>query len=179
MQIIEFFLWKNQKCNRINRICSLLIIILLWLQPVVYYLICYYYNGDRLSRSIKNRHLVILVIGSLLFTYCFIYTLKTNDNICSLADKQTCRLVWAPMDYLANKKTLIFIITFIMYFLMFKIAPEFPSGKYYLSDNLSYLLLFFTIISIIYFKGLYFISIFGSVFCLLCIFYGVLRLFNI
>ncbi len=179
MQIIEFFLWKNQKCNQTNRIGSFMIIFLLWLQPFLYYWICYYFNSKRMSVTIKKRNIVLLTIGSLLFLYCFLFTLKSKDKMCSLADKDTCRLVWAPMEYVSNKKLGIFLLTCVMYFVMFGIAPEFPSDKYTISGNISYLLLIFTIISLMYFKGFYFISIFGSVFCLLCLFYGVLRIFRI
>ena len=106
MQIIEYFLWKNQTCNKINKLCSLFIVVLLWLQPLLYYCVCYLFNKDKLSFTTKRSHLILLLFGSLLFLYCFIYIINNDKNICSLADKATCRLSWSPMEYIYNHKIL-------------------------------------------------------------------------
>ena len=53
IQLLEFFLWRNQKCDQVNRNLSLLIVVILWLQPFLYYWVCYYYDGS-LPASRKN-----------------------------------------------------------------------------------------------------------------------------
>ena len=39
MQLIEYVLWQNQVCNDRNRIASYFIAILLFLQPLIYYIV--------------------------------------------------------------------------------------------------------------------------------------------
>jgi len=41
MQLIEYFLWNNQKCNKINHVFSLLIIVVLYLQGIITSLLYY------------------------------------------------------------------------------------------------------------------------------------------
>ena len=45
MQLIEYFLWTNNKCNMKNITLSHLGVITLFIQPIILYLSIVYYNG--------------------------------------------------------------------------------------------------------------------------------------
>lgn len=113
MQLLEYFLWKNQKCEIINHYLSLLIIVLITLQPILginYYI--YLFN-----KTIFNKNFV--------FIYCILYILlslyilnKLNSKkLCSKPTSKSCRLNWDAFDKLAKNFPRYFGLSFfILYF---------------------------------------------------------------
>jgi hypothetical protein len=93
MQLIEYFLWKNQKCsNLVNHYFTLLIPFILFLQPVVTSLFYLF-----LFKPIINLYIVILLIILICYTIYEIYLLNyLNKNyiLCSVPSKKNCRLIW-------------------------------------------------------------------------------------
>ena len=51
MQLIEYILWKNIKCNKINQFVTKLIPLYLYLQPIVLLTCIYFYNISYIQRK--------------------------------------------------------------------------------------------------------------------------------
>tara|TARA_B100000674_G_C37776656_1_gene885192 strand:- start:73 stop:795 length:723 start_codon:yes stop_codon:yes gene_type:complete len=118
MQLIEYFLWKNQSCNKINHMFSLLVIVLLTAQPIL--ASNYYYHLYK-NNTIVSGNLVLLY--SIIFTLFSIYLLYliNQSNLCSTTTKNSCRLHWASMKELTKYKSY-YIIWTILYTIPYLIA---------------------------------------------------------
>ena len=64
MQLLEYFMWKDQSCGKINHIATMLALLLLMIQPIAVLLGAYYF-GDLVfilknfvfkNKEIKKRH---------------------------------------------------------------------------------------------------------------------------
>lgn len=168
MQLIEFFLWLNQKCNNTNYIFSLLIIVLLWAQPFITY-IAYTYIY---KKKIPQTHKVILTIWTLLML--LVLYLCSQQNMCSLADKDSCRLIWNPFTFIKENYIVIFILMILFYFYIFNLA--FHKIKNSTNTRAFLVILIGVIISLLYYKGKKWYTIFGSIYCFFCVFYGIVEL---
>ena len=177
MQLLEFFLWRNQKCDQVNRNLSLLIVVILWLQPFLYYWVCYYYDGSLpASRKISDR---ILLLFWCLLAFVFFYINYERKDLCSLKDKKSCRLTWDPMIYIYKTHFWLFLITAIMYIWMFRLYPLKSDKQYLLTGRVSLLSLLFAILLSIYLKGPDFTGIMGSIYCFIGAFWGFFRIFGL
>lgn len=89
MQLLEFFLWKNQNCNFNNHIFSLLILVLITLQPIV----CLNYYNYLFKPTIFNKPFVIGY--SILYAIFSLYILiKLNKfKLCSKPTKNHVDLI--------------------------------------------------------------------------------------
>jgi len=84
MQLVDFFLWRNQTCDEYNYIISMTGIILNHLQPIVLGLLILYYN-TQLSYQDKLMILCILCIYlCVIIPYSWQYVIKTQ---CTLKNK--------------------------------------------------------------------------------------------
>lgn len=81
IQLNEYFLWKNQSCDKMNHILSLLIICILYFQAIII---------GSFNKSYMN-----LVI-SIIFTFVFIYLLYNGckNNVCTIKGIKSKRLEW-------------------------------------------------------------------------------------
>ena len=114
MQLLEFFLWKNQSCNLKNHIFSLLILVIITLQPIV---IINYYNY-LFKPTLFNTPSVIGY--SILYTVLSIYILnKLNKfKLCSRPTQKSCRLNWDVFNKLGTKcQTFIKLLYIFFYFI--------------------------------------------------------------
>jgi predicted neutral ceramidase superfamily lipid hydrolase len=66
MQLIEFFLWRNQSCNNINKRMTYLGMIINHLEPIVLWLAILYYN-KKLPVEV-NISMIIFLILMMLYT---------------------------------------------------------------------------------------------------------------
>jgi hypothetical protein len=181
MQLIEYFLWKNQLCNKTNKFFSILIIFVLYLQPVVFYLILNRYLG----KNLENRNIInFLVLLFTILTGIIIYYLY-NKKICSLKDKNGCRLVWDSLNYLMENKIILGILFFFFYFLFAYIIREIlikqniiDNTKFF-RNNLLTVSLFLTLIITIINKGNKFYETFGSLWCIIAVLLGLFAALNI
>ena len=179
MQLIEFFIWLNLDCSTVNQIMSILIILLLSLQPLIYYGICYYFNSNILSNDTKIKHLIIIILGIIASFSMIAISIKNRKEICTLPDKRTCKLAWGNLVYFSKKYTWLIILAVFLYVLIFIIAPNPKHSNYFFRDNIMRMLLIFAIIITFYFKRFNFYTIVGSLWCFLCVFYGLFCIFNI
>lgn len=82
MQIIEYFIWKDKSCGKINNIASKLIVPELSMQVIGMILGAYLFNTTNISK--ENMFIIliltiILTIGSLLYYFYYI----NNETLCS------------------------------------------------------------------------------------------------
>ena len=181
MQLIEYFLWKNQLCNKTNKFFSILTMFVLYLQPVVFYLILNRYLGGKIEyRNIINfLVLIFTIVTGIIIHYLY------NKKICSLKDKNGCRLVWDSLRHLMENKIILGILFFFFYFLLAYIIREIlikqniiDNTKFF-RNNLLSVSLFLTLIITIINKGNKFYETFGSLWCIIAVFLGLFAALNI
>ena len=70
MQLVEYFLWTNTKCNIKNRTISTIGALLNVIQPILLYLAIYYYNKDitNENKNIMTITIIIYVLALLLYS---------------------------------------------------------------------------------------------------------------
>jgi len=136
MQILEYILWKNQECNKINKITTNLAAYFNNLQPFVLYIIIVYFWGY------NNIHILIHIIMFLYLVICIVYTNHGLKNInCTLADcPKSIHLYWKWNE--ADYSTLFYIFYFIVSFiLLFEyIKPLWVSYVFLITLILSYII---------------------------------------
>ena len=164
MQLIDFFLWSNNKCNDTNVNISSIGAILNFIQPIVLYLAIIYYNKNISKENKKYLNIIICVYIVALLVYSFdLFPLG-----CSILTKKSAPyLQWswftkyAPPNYILTIMiTLPIALTLLMYFGLDK-----PYNKY-----LSFITLISFIISfVIYRKN----RAFGNLWCWFVVFIPV------
>ena len=173
MQYIEYVLWRNQTCNWQNQVASILIIVVLLFQVLSTYI-----THHLLFKSLfKNTNrFILLIIFSLLCLYSIKILFDNKNKICSFKDKDSCRLTWEPFRFLIENNSILFTTIFCLYLYLFYIIRDSKTfGKKYLFQ-ISFL---FAIIYSIFYKGKYFLTIFGGVWCFLCVAYAIVSIFNL
>ena len=105
IQLLEYFIWKNQECNNINSVFSILIIVLLLCQIIVFYI--------SVLSQYKIKDITIhsaMFLAIIVFIYSIIILIKNKEKLCSKPSKNSCRLEWDSMKYLyKNNKIITFI----------------------------------------------------------------------
>lgn len=89
MQLLELFIWLNLKCSNTNKIISLFIPILLFLQPVIIITTIIYFNSGILPNILYKIILGIWILCSIFF----INWMKTGFYKCTKVGKNG-HLVW-------------------------------------------------------------------------------------
>jgi hypothetical protein len=205
MQLIEFFLWRNQDCNIINHYFSLSIIVVLFLQATITNLVYLklYPSDSFFSKNFVKSIIFIYLIFLIYVLYCL-----NTFNLCSKPSSNSCRLVWDSFVKL-NENNLAFILFLCFYFFMFFILLV---NSFYSKNTLftkypfrySVLPITFIIASIYvlitsyFYKEIYIFlqngnfynlfkktlllssnDVFGSVWCFLCVFVGIIGILKI
>lgn len=177
MQLIEYFLWKNQKCNFNNKLASSFIIPLLYIQILVIYLMYLYFNKLTPFINNKTKTISFLIIIFTIVTIYMIYILTQNfDKICSLKDTPSCRLIWKPFEFLYNHNYII-LLFILLYFLVG--IPCIPDQKTFFRNYIFRITIILAIIYAIFYKGIHFVILFSGVWCFLCGLYGPVCILNI
>jgi hypothetical protein len=189
MQGIEFFLWRNQVPSVSNHFFSLLIIFVLFLQPIVGALIYIRLFSEKLEQKITHTVLVLMV----LYAIFVIYLLNWLDKkkLFTSPDKKSCRLAWAPFVEMTKSiyGRFLFMVFLSFYFIIglygLGVAPLFR-GKIFegwLKYPVRYAVLPFTFILTILIcfltDGDYFIDIIGSFWCFMSVVFGLVACYHV
>ena len=189
MQLLEFFLWKNQSCNFKNHIFSLLILVLITLQPIVG---INYYNY--LFKPILFN--TSFVIGySILYAVFSLYLLnKLNTfKLCSRPTQKSCRLNWDVFNKLSVKfPRYIKVLFFLFYFgppVLMGLDVISSDNKSILKYPIRYAFLPVTfLVTLIYIcikknidpvDYLEYTDIWGSMWCFMAVFLGIIGILKI
>ncbi len=139
MQGIEFLLWENQTCNQMNKIVSVLGMVLNHLQPIVLSILILLLNHD-LSLLSKQIIIISTIIYAVVITA---YSLQfKSDDGCTIKNEYS-HLEW---DWNGMKnRTLVYLLFLFMLILLFYIGtPDKKSGIILSAISLiSYLISYF------------------------------------
>jgi len=175
MQFIEYILWKNQNCNLKNQIASILIIVVLFLQVISTNITYFYLFGNSLKEYfLSNYDSILLIIFTLLIIYIVKILYDNKSQICSFKDEGSCRLAWEPFRYLIKNYTILSIICIGLYFYLMNRPTSIDGRRYLLLVTLIIALIYST-----YYQGEYFLTIFGGVWCFMCVGYGIVSILDI
>lgn len=99
MQLIEYILWKNIKCNKINQFVTKLIPLYLYLQPIVLLTCIYFYNISYIQR----KYILYILSGYIIIFCVMAYNIiKLNKKMCSFIHNKS--LVWGSLRKKIKKK---------------------------------------------------------------------------
>ena len=173
MQLLEYFGHISLKNNnkKLNQITTKLILLLLFLQPLLYLFI---YRNYLNNKNILKYILLFYVISSILFynyltknNYLYIEYLDRNCN------QSFCRLSWSFFN-----KNLFYTLLFLLFY--FSLFTCFVNKSDLIFKILILLLgLYFIYIYFIdKIRNINILSLFGSIWCLMCVIYGPYYLFH-
>lgn len=123
MQGIEFALWENQDCNTINKMISVLGMVLNHLQPIVLSILILLLNND-LSHTTKQVIILSTIIYAIVITaYSFQYA---NEDECTVKNEyKHLEWKWNGMKY----RNIAYILFLFMLVMLFYIGtPDKKSG---------------------------------------------------
>lgn len=185
MQLIEFFLWRNQTCSLVNHLLSLSIIVLLYLQGIV---LCMAYYTLYSVRVIPSRVITLYYVLYTCFTAYLLYVLN-QEKLCS-RPKGSCRLAWAPYTYLGEQKPFLLWSHFFFYFMPFFIIGI-ETVTNHLNDIFRYKVRY-ACLPVTFMLGLFFVytkdfftspfsyaDVFGSLWCFLAVLLGIIGVLHI
>lgn len=207
MQLIEFFLWSNQTCNNINHYFSLLVILVLFLQGTVtnlFYLKLYPNDSFFSKNFVKSIIFIYSIFIIYVLYYLNTYNLcsKPSSKSCRLIWDSFVKLNYPKNSFLY----ILFLCFYFFMFLILLINSIYSKNTLFTRYPLRYSFLFITfIISTIYvlftsyfyeeiyifirngnfsnlFKKIVLLSsndVFGSVWCFLCVFVGIIGILKI
>jgi len=193
MQLLEYFIWKNQSCNTVNHNLSLLVLVLITIQPI---LGLNYYNY-----LFKSFNQTFVIVYSFAYLYFTTYIIKKLNNIkqCSKPTKKSCRLHWDSFKkFVSHFPKHIILLFFVLYF-----GPQLLIGfdifKNHTKDILKYPIRY-TFLPITFFITLIYVSMqksltkkmlidptiylehtdaWGSMWCFMAVFLGIVSILKI
>lgn len=157
MQCIEYVLWNNQECNDINKLFSLLGMILNHLQPIILCILIILLNNN-LSYAKKQ---IIVILTIIYFIIIASYSIQfRNDNMCTLKNEYNhLSWDWNRMKY---KEIVYLFYLFMLIFLFYIGTPDKKDGI-----TISWIIFISYIISYFIYKDK---KIIGTLWCLFAAF---------
>ena len=195
IQLVEFVLWKNQDCNWINKYVSMSIPVVLYLQVIVFHIANkYLYNA---KNPIYDKIFIIMNILSAIYIICLLVWLS-DQKLCSKPSANSCRLVWAPFEKLLNYKYgsynvgWILLLLGFLFYIQFGITLNgyenlpysqksfsFHKYNYPIRDIWPSITLIAALVYAIVTDGKKMADTFGSMWCFLCVSYGIVSIMHI
>lgn len=115
IQLAEFFMWMNQKCDQNNKIISIMMILILAAEPIANILGGLIYGDTDINR--KNILKTMLVAYILFIAYIFFTKIYgSNLNLCGInncsidATTDKCNLRWMFLDGFGKNAATIWIL---------------------------------------------------------------------
>ena len=183
MQLLEYFIWENQDNRNFNSILSIIIFLLIVLQPLIYYGfgLKYKYKNKKLPDKIQNINNIIITFFILINIYLLYILIKNKNSLYSTKDNNSCRLKWDSFVLLYKKELILFLLFLLIYFYLFSFNGIYSKKdtKIKLQDAYLILSLIIAVLFSIYHRGKYFFFIFGSLWCFLVLFYGILAILDV
>jgi hypothetical protein len=145
MQLLEYYMWSDQGCSYkdYNRLASLFVLPVLYSQPVITFLLSLYlafpkfnnYVFISFSFAIISLFTVVLVQNTQILIKADQAKKREKDvlSLCSRPEKNTKRLIWAPMKFLfethPEQSFLFLFLYFFIIYLCSQVIP--PLWKYF------------------------------------------------
>lgn len=176
MQLIEFFLWRNQKCDKTNHVLSLLLFILLYLQPILVVVAMTSLFGIQDWILFST---ILISCGALTWLMISNVEILNRRKLCSLpACSRDCRLQWAP---LRQGSSLLMTLFFIFYYLISVLVylHDYQAG-FVVRYPVRYAVLPVSLlIAVLYAWLVSSKNVFGSTWCFLALLFGPIALLRI
>ena len=174
IQLIEYFLWLYPDCDKKNQIVSIFIMITLFIQPTLYFI--YIYSTQSMSEISKIVGFACVCFTSVVFAWILYVIIPNKKDICSQVEDHSCRLTWGPLKYLYQQHLILFILGCISYLSLFYIATtvltKYPSP--FIQQYFIRICLIISIVVSIIIDRKQFANIFGSLWCFISLFYGII-----
>jgi hypothetical protein len=172
IQFIEWKLWQDTTCSNKNKKYSKILMWTIILQPVVYTLLTYI---NRRHFGISKNNFATVGLIALVYTMIGLYSIysihKSDITNCTQTKCGHCRLSWGFMEILHKIKPLFYYLLAIGYIVVFASSPL--SYSLFRTRILQGILLASIALSWHYDK-LHVASIWGSLWCFLSVFYGII-----
>ena len=180
VQFVEYKIWQDPTCSKKNRVYSIVLILVLIAQPILLFVIGYSLK-DRLT--IDQTHFnrtISLVIGFIIISFTTIYILLPyKDRLCTQKSSGSCRLSWGFLDILDTYHPWIGRLCIISYMICFYYVVQYLKIPTNLIE--AHLIQFLLVVSLLvswYYDSVNLKSIWGSLWCFLSAFYGVVCILN-
>jgi hypothetical protein len=183
MQLVEYFTHDSILTNnkKMNKICVKLILILLFIQPIIYSYMCVYYPPHNAFVYDNKLNPTLLILYCLLFIFMYNY-FDVNNTFKSTyltSCSSICRLKWFQFNKISGLLSFMFMIMYMLLFLNYTFYDS--HFKYKIMSHFVPICL---IIACIYTLTLSNYTIFdkfasvGSLWCFLAVFIGPILLFT-
>jgi len=114
MQLAEYFMWIDQKCNMMNHYATKFALIVLCIQPLIFLLSTYYYGNLTINkRYILYLFVLVLILSSIITIYTIIYP----NKLCTKPRYPRNHLNWDINPILKTIPSILTNLFFILYFL--------------------------------------------------------------
>lgn len=174
MQLLEYFIWKNQDCGLKNSFWSIMIVVLLFIQIVVYYL-----SVVKIKKiNLDNKISYLMIVFFLLFLYQLYILILNKNKICSKPTPKNCRLEWGSLKYLFENRILLLLLNagLYLFFMYYFSKINLIKNESFIKKNFVRITLIFAIFISIYLEELNFFNVFGSLWCFISAFYPIIHL---
>ena len=121
IQLFEFFIWEYKKNKKTNRIFTFLLIIVTFLQPLIWTLLFHYIFNVEIQ-FIGSIIITIYIIYSLYYIYCNINNFKKLNT----SPGKSGRLIWDTNKNCHWEKLLYAIIMIYFMYCVYQFNPELP-----------------------------------------------------
>lgn len=118
IQILEYIIWKDQKCSGMNQTASSLLLPFLYFQPIALFTSGYFFNNFIFPNY-------ICIFFSIFFSYLAIESYINSDkSFCSKPSNKSGHLIWPTLNYELSKfkevKLKLYISSILLPFLFLK-----------------------------------------------------------
>tara|TARA_A100001015_G_scaffold306090_1_gene399839 strand:+ start:1236 stop:1874 length:639 start_codon:yes stop_codon:yes gene_type:complete len=133
VQLLEYFMWKDQKCQKMNNISNQILCPVIFLQPIIISILAL--NLTSMNKLNKNLLIIFTIISFIVFVGSYLTMKLWNKNLCSRPKDNECHSLQWPWI----KKDTNTLINSINYFLLAFIV------FYFLISTKNYYLIFFAV----------------------------------
>ena len=114
VQLIELFLWRNQDCNITNHYLSMLLFVVFFLQGAITNLVYFkLYPEDSFFSKKFIKTVIFIYFIYLIYVLYYLNTFK----LCSKPSSNSCRLVWDSCVKLNSENSFLFFLFLCFYFI--------------------------------------------------------------
>lgn len=172
VQFIEWKIWQDTTCSSKNKLYSKILMWTIFLQPILFTSLVFYFRKKFGVKAEAFKKVGIIGFVYLIIGVYAIYLIE-NGSIenCTKVKCGHCRLSWGFMEILSQIKPILYCLLAVGYISIFSIIPLKTS---LLRKMIQSSILIASLVLSWYFDSLNIASIWGSLWCFLSIFYGII-----
>uniref|UniRef100_A0A6C0LTG4 Uncharacterized protein n=1 Tax=viral metagenome TaxID=1070528 RepID=A0A6C0LTG4_9ZZZZ len=107
IQLAEYFMWSNQSCNDINKLASMLALLVLVLEPAMNMI-----GGMIFEKSYSDRKILkVLLLSYIVYVIAIYLSIKEKQiKWCGHKSRESCHLRWDFLDIFSSKWSILWVI---------------------------------------------------------------------